>query len=346
MKILIVTQIIDKDDTMLGFFHTWVMEFSKHFEHITVICLKEGAHDLPENVRVLSLGKSAQGGSRLRYVANFFTYIWKYRREYDGVYVHMNQEYVLLGGWLWRLMGKRVTMWRNHHAGSLLTDLASLFCHKVFCTSKYSYTAKYKKTVFMPVGVPTEQFHPQPEVVRVPHSILSFGRISPAKRLEQLIDALSMLNKKRIQFTATVCGDTIPMHKAYEATLHEQVKNLGLEDKVFFIPGIPYERAPALYTSHEISVNQTSNGSYDKTIFEAMMCETLVLSSNENLRGEVDDMFLFKEDSVSELSARLEALLSLSVESRNVKGRELAVYAKENHSLYKLGIKLHEELSR
>lgn len=343
MKLLILTQIIDKEDRMLGFMHTWVTEFSKHFEFITIICLKRGVHDLPENVRVLSLGKEEEV-SRFTYVTRLFTYVWKYRSEYDSVYVHMNQEYVLLGGWLWRLMGKRVSMWRNHHAGSLLTDVASIFCHKVFCTSKYSYTAKYKKTVFMPVGVPADIFFPRPEVERVPHAILSIVRISPAKKIEQLIDALDMLNKKGVSFTATICGDAIPMHTVYEATLHEQVQNLGLEDKVSFIPGVPYEGVPALYTKHDICVNQSPSGMYDKTIFEAMMCETLALSCNENLRGVIDDLFIFTEDNVKELTERLEKLLTLTNEARNEHVQKLSEYARENHSLQHLAERLKDEL--
>lgn len=345
MKLLILTQIIDKDDTFLGFFHTWVIEFSKHFEHITVICLKEGIHDLPKNVRVLSLGKE-NGVSKLVYITKFFTYIWKYRKEYNSVYVHMNQEYVLLGGWLWRLMGKKVTLWRNHFAGSFLTDIASLFCNKVFCTSKFSYTAKYKKTVFMPVGVPEDVFYPDESITRIPHSIFSLVRISPAKKIEQLIDALDMLNKKGISFTATISGDATPELKDYEATLHQQVKNLGLSELVTFRGGIPYEEVPKLYNKYEISVNQSPSGMFDKTIFEAMLCGTLVLSCNKNLKGEIDDLFLFTEDEVKELAERLEELLTLSDKVRNEYAQNLSKYTRENHSLEHLGERLQETLNK
>ena len=344
MKLLILTQIIDTEDPMLGFMHTWVSEFAKHFEQITVICLKEGVHNLPENVRVLSLGKE-EGVSHLAYLTRFFSYVLKYRTHYDVIFVHMNQEYVLLGGWVWRLLGKKVTMWRNHHAGSLLTDIASLFCHKVFCTSKFSYTAKYRKTVFMPVGVPTDKFRPLPNIKRVPHSILSVVRISPAKKIEQLIETLGVLHKKGISFTATICGDAIPIHKDYETLLHEQVEKLGLGDKISFIHGISFEKISELYASHDITVNQSPSGMYDKTIFEAMMCENLVLSCNENLRGEIDDMFIFREDDVQELSKRLENLLVLKIEDRDIQSKKLQSYAKGNHSLGYLGKRLFEEFT-
>jgi glycosyltransferase involved in cell wall biosynthesis len=327
---------------MLGFMHTWVKEFAKHFEKITVVCLKEGKHNLPKNVQVFSLGKE-KGTSKVTQLLRFYKYIWNYRKEYDAVYVHMNQEYVLLGGLLWHMLGKYVTMWRNHHAGSYLTDVASLFCHKIFCTSKFSYTAKYKKTVFMPVGVPTDIFRPLPEVQRKPHSILSIVRISPAKKIEQLIEALYLVHSKGIPFTATLCGKAIPMHKEYETSLHEQVKKRGLEDKVFFAQSVPYEEVPALYAKHDICVNQSPSGMYDKTIFEAMLCETLALSCNENLHGEIDELFLFKEDNESDLANKLVRLLLLSPKERKEKAQKLVQYAQENHSLTHLGERLKVE---
>jgi len=39
MKILILTQKIDKNDDILGFFHGWVAEFAQHCEKVTVIAL-------------------------------------------------------------------------------------------------------------------------------------------------------------------------------------------------------------------------------------------------------------------------------------------------------------------
>src|ERR1700733_6884068 len=118
MKLLILTQKIDKDDGVLGFFHGWVKEFSSHFDQVTVICLGKGEYSLPPNVQVFSLGKEKEsGGSKLFYIFNFYKYIWQERNNYDAVFVHMNQEYVLLGGLFWKLLGKKVFLWRNHPKG-------------------------------------------------------------------------------------------------------------------------------------------------------------------------------------------------------------------------------------
>ena len=75
MKLLILTQKVDKNDTTLGFFHRWIEEFSKNYEKIIVICLYKGEYNLPQNVEVYSLGKE-RGVSKIGYVLNFYKYIY------------------------------------------------------------------------------------------------------------------------------------------------------------------------------------------------------------------------------------------------------------------------------
>ena len=69
MKLLIITQKVDKNDPILGFFHGWVEEFAKNVEKLTVVCLGVGEYDLPQNVQVFSLGKKI-GASKLKYIWN------------------------------------------------------------------------------------------------------------------------------------------------------------------------------------------------------------------------------------------------------------------------------------
>jgi glycosyltransferase involved in cell wall biosynthesis len=343
MKLLVITQKADKNDPVLGFFHRWVGEFSKRFDLITLICLEEGAHDLPKNVRVFSLGKET-GRSKIKYIFNFYRHIVSMRGEYDAVFVHMNQEYVLLGGIFWKLFGKRVYMWRNHHKGSEFTDMSALFCTKIFCTSRYSYTAKYKKTVLMPVGIDTEVFRDK-KVGRVHRSILFLARMAPVKKPHLLIEALSALKSRGTSFSVSFYGDPLPKDKVYYDSLMTRTTELSLSSSVSFHPGVSNAATVALYSSHEIFMNLSSSGMYDKTIFEAMSCGTLILASNENLRGTIDDRFIFTDSNVKELSEKLEALLALSDEEKTSLGRELRTVVEKNHSLAMLGEQLAKEIN-
>jgi glycosyltransferase involved in cell wall biosynthesis len=342
MKLLIFTQKVDMNDPILGFFHNWIKEFSKYTENIIVVCLYQGKCELPENVKVLSLGKE-NGESRIKYLKNFFKYIWNERKNYDKVFVHMNQEYILLGGWFWKLLGKDIYMWRNHYAGSILTDIASLFCKNVFCTSRYSYTAKYKKTLFMPVGVDLNIFKPDPQVERKLNQILFLARISPSKRPEMFIKAIANISKLHPSIVANIYGDPQAKDIAYHESLKKMVKDLNMERLINFKSGISNLDTVRVYSSHNIFINLSPSGMYDKTIFEAMASGCLVLTSNDNLRGQIENSFIFKEGDESELRDKLNILLNYTNEEREKKSEELQNFALK-HSLKNLCTKLFESI--
>jgi hypothetical protein len=92
MKLLIVTQVVDSTDLYLGFFHRWIEELAPRFENIEVVCLLEGKHALPKNVRIHSLGKERGKQPSYIYAFRFLKIVWRLRKEYDAVLVHMNQE--------------------------------------------------------------------------------------------------------------------------------------------------------------------------------------------------------------------------------------------------------------
>ena len=120
MRLLIYTQAVDTNEPMLGFFHRWLIELSSHFSHIHVVCLKEGKHNLPQNVTVYSLGKE-KGESRIKYIIRFYKQLVRLGGAYDAVFVHMNPHYILLGGLYWKLRGIPIYFWRNHAKMNLMT---------------------------------------------------------------------------------------------------------------------------------------------------------------------------------------------------------------------------------
>jgi len=335
MKLLIITQKVDINDPILGFFHRWIIEFAKHCEQIIVICLEKGEYDLPSNVKVLSLGKE-NGPSRLKYIWRFYKYIWQERKNYDKVFVHMNQEYILLAGWWWRFLGKEIFMWYNHHSGSWLTELTVVFCNKVFCTSKYAFTARFKKTVLMPVGVDTRLFKKDFSINKIPQSILFLGRISPVKRPHLLIEVLNLLKENGVIFEANFYGDALPKDQNYFNKLKKIVIDKNLSGQINFYPGVPNRDTVAIYNRHKIFVNLSSSGMYDKTIFEAMACGCLILVSNDNLRGRISDDFIFQDGDRGELFKKLNNLLCDNISDKENKEIYLNELLQEN-SLEVLG---------
>ncbi|HEY4527335.1 MAG TPA: glycosyltransferase [Candidatus Paceibacterota bacterium] len=336
VRLLIVTQAVDTADPVLGFFHRWIQELATRFERIHVVCLFEGTHALPSNVSVHSLGKE-RGVSRVAYVMRFLRYAWSLRHEYDAVFVHMNQEYVLLGGLLWKLLGKNVYLWRNHYAGDFLTDLAVMLASTVFCTSKSSYTAKFAKTKVMPVGV---DIIPS-SVARIPRSILFLARFAPSKRPDVLLQALTLLKERGVLFLASFYGSPLPHDAAFAEKARMIAQNARLEVK--FYEGVPNSVTPSIYSAHDIFVNLSGSGMYDKTIFEAAAAGCLVLASSRDFAELAGPEFSFTENDARHLASKLETLMSMQGSERERARTTMRALAKQ-HSLKELGRRLREEI--
>lgn len=334
MRLLVCTQAVDRNDPVLGFFHGWLCEFGKHFESVTVLCLREGEHALPANVRVITLGQG-----RVIRAWNLLRCSFALQEEYGAALVHMSQEFVLASGWLWRLLGKRVYLWRNHYQGSLFTDASALFCTKIFCTSKFSYTAKYKKTVLMPVGVDTAAFKPLPGIARKPRSILFLSRMAPSKRPELLIEALTMLQTQGIAYVASLYGSPAPGDETYYERLTASATGLPVE----FHPAVPNHQTPEVYSRHEVFVNCSPSGMFDKTLFEAAACGCVVLASSEDIKESEGDHAYFSD--AQSLARQLKKVFASPEESTEAKRQEWSALARR-HNLSNLGVRLRQEMAQ
>ena len=322
MKLLIITQKVDRNDDILGFFVGWIAEFAKRCEKITVICLQKGEYDFPENVKVLSLGKdklsvvSRQPSAvkKLKYTFNFYKHIIQERKNYDAVFIHMNQIYVILGAPFWKLWNKKIFLWRNHAKGDWITKLAVFFSDKIFCTSPQSFTAKFKKTKIMPAGIDTGFFKPDSSVRRKLNSILFLGRIAPVKNVDIFIEVLRELKDKGAEFSATIAGSSSDNDAEYEKIIRGKVLMYGLGDRVAFTGAVSRPEALRLFREHELYVNLTLSGSMDKTIFEALASGAKVLVFNTFFRDNLPANWIVKDGENLEVLAN--AIKNILVDSR------------------------------
>lgn len=325
MKILIITQAIDTENTTLGFFTRWVEEFSKRTEKVSVICLYKGKFNFPKNVDVYSLGKES-GVSRFKYLKNFFLYIWKLRMEYDVVFVHMNQEYVVLGGLFWKLFGKKIFFWRNHPVGNILTKIAIKFSDQVFSTADRSFAMQYEKTTLMPSGIDTRFFR-NDKNSREKNSILIFGRISPIKRIEIGIDLVALMLAKGKTVTLSIVGDFLERDREYFQSIKKRIDDLRLSQYIKLEKGVRFSDAVSLYQNHDIFLNFTESGSFDKTVIEALACGCKVLVSNTSMK-DILPLGSWTQTDPEKSIVSLEKLLSLY-------GDDLSKYMTESREVVK-----------
>ena len=327
MKLLIITQVIDKDHPVLGFFHRWVEEFAVHCEHVHVICLQKGIFDLPVNVTVHSLGKE-DGVSRVEYLYRFYKNIWKLRHEYDSVFVHMNQIYVLLGAPLWRLLGKRIRLWYMHGSISFSLRIAELFVDKIYTGSPESFRLKSSKVTVTGHGIDTQRFAPQDQPKTV--DIITVGRITASKNLLTLIDALSALRQSYLATLTIVGVGMTEEERQYEATLKKKIADLNLTAAVTFSGKVAQADLPSVLNQAKVFVTTAQNGSLDKAVLEAMACGLPVVSM---AAGTVSLPLGRSQVSTSpELVAELKKVLESDTNTK----MDYVDFVRQNHSLKSL----------
>lgn len=338
IKLLIITQKVDIDDDLLGFMHGWINKFAKYCEYITVICLEKGNYDLPDNVKVLSLGKEkSKIWKKLLYCCRFYKYIWQERRNYDKVFVHMNKEYIILGGLFWRILGKKIGIWYNHLRGGFLSKLAGILANNIFYTSPFSFFANHNKAIKMPAGINTDIFKSYEKIKKIKNSILYLGRISLVKKLHVLIKAVNKLDEKGINFILNIVGEPGDMDKKYFKKIKNISVDLEAKGRIKFLGKAPNYKTPEIYSTNEIFVNLTNSGSFDKTIFEAMACERLTIVCNrsfyEVFPKEWHKLMIFKENDSEDLANKIIKVLDFSVEEKKKIGEESKKIVMEKHSL-------------
>lgn len=264
MRLLICTQAVDREDTNLGFFVRWLEEFARHTEHVTVICLRKGTHTLPPNVEVISLGERHRifRGFELCSIA------FGRRGEYDAVFVHMNPEYIVAAGWLWRLLRKKIALWYVHKSVNLRLRIAAFFADAILTASKESFRLSSKKIKILSHGIDTDFFSPDPNVSRGDH-LLSVGRLMKSKRHDLAIKAARIANRK-----LRIAGEG-----EERASLERLAREEGAD--VTFLGGLSQEKLRNEYQTAAHFIHTSETGSLDKVVLEAAACDCNVITTVE-----------------------------------------------------------------
>lgn len=343
MNLLIITQKVDINDDVLGFFHNWIKEFAGHYKKVFVICLYKGEYRLPENVKVFSLGKEA-GAGRTRRLFNFYKYIWRLSGEYDGVFVHMNPEYAVLGGLFWKARGKKVWLWFAHKSVNLKLRLAEKIADVIFTASEKSFRLPSAKLKVVGHGIDIEKFSRMEKAGADGGRIkfITVGRISPVKDYETLIRAVEILCKKKgfnnFNF-AIIGGPGLAAQEDYFSSLKRIVSELKLDNIIKFAGSIPYKNIHRYLNGADVFLHSSRTGSLDKAVLEAMAASLVVVSSNESSKeilSAFGDDLIFPEGDAEKLADKLEKIMRLGAADRRAVGERLKQIAKEEHGLKNL----------
>ena len=291
MKLLIVTQVMDRSHPILGFFHRWVEEFAKHCDQVHVICLEAGDHNLPYNVVVHSLGKEKKAENCLVYIWRYLSLVWKLRKKYDSVFTHMNPEYTIVGYPIWFVTRKQIGMWYAHGAVSLRLKIATLMSKNVFTSTPQGFRLNIPKRKIVGQGIDTILFTPaDTETHSEELQLVTVGRMTPAKNIDTLLRSCAVLKGTGQPFSFSIVGGAVTdQEKVYERQMMDLTHELGLDDEVVFVGSVKQSKLPEVLRRSDLFIHDGQTGSLDKVLLEVMASATFVISSNESYKALMEN---------------------------------------------------------
>ena len=365
MNILIITQVLDPDDPILGFFYDWVVEFSRRFEHVYVVAYSVKAHGLPENVhphaisprrRVMGAGRTIHGvggkSSATRRLINIIYLalkIWsimvRLHGRYDVVFAHMNPEFAIMAFPMLRLLGggRRVlALWYLHVAVTWRLKLAARLVDVIFTAHPLGCRVGGGKVVALGghgIKVPCTALSPCGD------EVVFLGRISRSKKLEVLVEAFKRLLQRAAlpNLKLTIYGEVLD--REYVAWLRRLIKELRLVGKVNFKGPLPHSRLNEAFKDAILLVSPSSTG-LDKAPLEAMAHGIPALVSHPYFKDTLSEALpicMFR--GIDDLTEKM-ALLIMDEQLRRHIGAYLRQQVMKIHDLSKLIERIRGELMK
>lgn len=335
MKLLVITQKVDIDDDVLGFFHNWLRKLSPLVEELHVIANAVGAYDLPANVHVYSLGKEVGRGRLLR-ILRLWYFALRVLPRVDGIFVHMCPEYVRAIYPVNLLFRRPIAMWYAHVKVGTEAAWASKHVSKILSPSAESFVFDTEKLVATGHGIDTMLFSSvQLPGVRATKKILAISRISRVKNIEVLIEAARVLvSRGETGFSIDMYGKPARLEDdAYMDELKRSIEAYGLQAHFTWRGSIPQRNAPAAYRDADIFVRMQPGGGFGKTELEAMSCSVPAITPTPVYQkdlGEFADDLYFGEGDAEALAERISRVMAWD-DARLARYRSLARSLVERH---------------
>lgn len=352
MRLLLFNLATDADDSAVGFAISWIVELAKQAAHIDIITMRAGRYDLPEHVRVYSVGKE-KGYNEFRRFIEFYRLLVRLLRQqrYDACFAHMMPLFVVMAAPILRLHKIPIVLWYAHKSVPLMLRLATLFAQRIVTSVQEGFGIKTPKLRIIGQGIDVNQFTPDEHALDTPHpfALVTVGRLTRRKHVELLLQGVARFIQAYpdLQFTFTIIGGPYTFHdEAYVQELRTYVSDAHLDHSVRFEGCIPYQQIPSHYQKADCFVSMSDTGSIDKAILEAMSCGIIPIMTNHALAGTFDQSLAalcMIDADPGALAEHLFRVHSLSFEKRRALGRQLRELVVRDHSLQKLSQKILEE---
>lgn len=337
MRVLMFNLRTDVDDTALGFTTAWANALAAHCEEIDLVTLHQGRVALAPNIRLHTLGRE-RGYGRARLAARFYAITGRIlaRRRPDVCFAHMTPLMSTMVAPLARAARVPVLLWYAHGSVTRELRIAHRLATRCVTSTPQGFQLPSTKLHVLSQGIDTDRFRPPTEPdPAAARTLLTIGRITPVKRLDDILRAVALVRREH-DVTLRIVGEPVT------ATDHDHVRDLealiaelGLGDAVVLPGPVPYDRVPSEYHRGAIFIN-LSEPSLDKATLEAMASGCLPLARNEPFRRMMSAHGLAEHiapDDVEGLARSIAAFVALDEAERTERGAVLREVVAAEHGL-------------
>lgn len=336
-RIVFVTQVIDPDDSVLGFVLDWITALASYSDRVVVVANEVRRIPRDFNIEVISLGKE----HRARKLSRFAQYQQTLRHlarvvKPDAILAHMCPIYLNAAAPIAVRYGIKKVMWFAHPAVHPQLLLAEQLADVILTSFAGAYPRKASHVRAIGQAIDVDVFQPGPFRRRgTQRHALVLGRTSPSKGIPSIIEGADKARAAGVDLRLLIVGSASTPEEMRHRRQLEMMADKRSEF-VRLIEGVPREQLPGLLQDSDVLINGMLTGSGDKVVLEAMAAGRPVVLSNRVffslLADFAEDLFYDERDS-DDLAQKLVRLLSLDPDALQSIGSELRNRVVRDHSL-------------
>jgi glycosyltransferase involved in cell wall biosynthesis len=332
-KIVFITQVIDPDDPNLGATCAKVAALARRVDEVVVLCDRGRERVLPDNCRLRVFGAATRAQRAIRYVGAVRD---EMREAPVAVVAHMVPLYAVVAAPFVRRRGVPLMLWYTHWKAHIVLRAGTAVSTHVLSVDERSFPLRSRKLYAIGHGIDLGEFPCQPVSPSAGRRlrVLSLGRYSPPKKLDELIEGVRIARERGVDAGVDLYGTTgTPMLDEYKRTLERLVARPDYEFAT--VDGaLSRSEVPAAYARADIVASDFDSA--DKVVLEAGASCRPVLASHasfDRLFEGIEPPLSFVRGRPESFADRLQALAALTDEERHAIGRTLRERVRTQHSV-------------
>jgi glycosyltransferase involved in cell wall biosynthesis len=283
VNLLLFNLAMDADHATLGHTTAWTNALARRVDHVSVITMLAGRVAVEPNVTVRSLGKEL-GRSEPSRLLTYYRLVHRVLRErpIDACFAHMAPLFAALFAPVAKPSRIPTLLWFAHTSVTPALRLAHSLVDRCVTPTPVSFPLPSPKLAVVGHGIDTSIFRPPRHPAHsYAQTVVSVGRVTPIKRIEEMLEAFAILRAERglSLRLELVGGPATDSDRGYLEGLRSTATELGVHDLVAFRGPVPYGEVPVRYHAGGLVLN-LSDGAMDKAILEGMASGCVPISRN------------------------------------------------------------------